>query len=443
MLKAFSVSTLPIGGDVTCVDLVEQNITLGNILAKENPNLKIKFIKAKIEEFVATIQDGEYDLVLMLSVLHNISKYLGVEFVQNMVAYLSKKIHTGLFEFALERVHRNYIPNDYNDFLPGFDFIKLLSYSNHRDGSGVKRPLCFASNKYAYFEDLGILSIDKISYNTHSYLAKTDLIHYHCGNKFVKFFYVKNQNQLIKVDDEINFLKVFDGQNGLPKIHNVYIEQNEIGARIFIVRDKINGVTLAEKIASDENFDRWMVIKQSLEWMVFFEERGYYHGDIQTSNFIFGDDGKIYPIDYEEIRKVPIVLIWPFKPILLFFIFMNSVLEPNNRPFAFHRQPQLLTKLKNHIPHKKYEQILKIKESEKYFARLYEILFKTKSEENSVESYILAELEILAIEKYLEEIGQTLKVYRDNFSQFNNLANLVLQQQKKIEQLENILKSKI
>ncbi len=409
-------------------------------MAAENPDLKIRFVQAKIEEFVTTIQDGEYDLVLMLSVLHNMSKYLGVKFVQDMVEELSKKIHNGIFEFALEGVHRSYIPKNYRDFLPGFDFTIMLMQSDSRKRNGVKRPLCFSSNKYLYFEKLGMLQIDQISYNVHSYLAKTDVMHYYCGDKFVKYFYVKGQGQLNKAQTEINFLQSFGGQNGLPKLYAVHAEQDEGGMQIFIVRDKIEGVTLAEKISSGENLDRWNVIKQALKWMVLLEEQGYYHGDIQTSNFIFGNDGKIYPIDYEEIRKFPVVLIWPYKPVLLFFIFMNSVLEPNNKPFAFHRQPQLLTKLKNYIPAKKYEQILKIKESEKYFARLYEILFESATVEDSVEGYTMAELETLAIEKYLEEIGQMLKVYQEKFQKMDALIDIVINQQKQIEQLENIIK---
>ena len=412
-------------------------------MAAENPSFKIRYVNAKIEEFVSTIQEGEYDLVLALSVLHNMSKYLGVKFVQDIMLELSKKIHNGIFEFALEPCHYSYIPKNYRDFLPGFDAIRFLSYSKSRDNHyGVPRPMCFASNEYLYFEELGMLKIDQISYNQHSYLAKTDLIHYYCGDKFVKFFHIKDQAQLTKAIDEINFLKTFGGERGLPKLYAIHTEKDETGIRLFIVRDKIEGTVLSEVIQSGKNFDRWEVIKQALEWMVFFEERGYWNGDIQTPNFILSDSGKLYPIDYEEIRRVPMVMIWPYKVNMLFFIFMNAVLNPSNLPFGFHRECRLLTELKKYIPPKKYAQILQIKDSEKYFARMYKILFETEDKEIA-EDYNLADLEILAIEKYLIEVGQRLQAVQKDSERLNKLSVIVLQQQKRIEQLENVIREKL
>lgn len=440
-------------GGVTCVDLRPENVNLCNILADENPECKVQFVQAKIEDFVDTVQEGEYDLVLMLSVLHNMSKYLGIERVQDMVAYLSKKIPNGIFEFALESVHAKYIPKNYRDFLPGFSFIRTLSYSDSRDVGGVKRPLCFASSRYAYFENLGMMKIDDITYNVHrtynvhSGLNKKDVMHFHCGDKFVKFFNVKNQDLLLKSQQEVQFLKDLGGQRGLPKLYAVNVEQDITGLRIFIVRDRVKGITLSDKIASRTPINRWDVVKQTLEWLVFFEQHNYYHGDCGTNNFIYSDDGKIYPIDYEEIRHERIVLAWPHNVIMLFFIFMNSVLDPSYKKFAFQREVRLSTEFKKYISQEQYDKILELQDSDKYFSQLYEILFTQK---NSKTSYTTNELEILEIEKYLGHVGERLQEYKNYFEQIKNNFNqikiltlMVLEQREKINQLEKIVNEKI
>lgn len=432
---------------MTGVDLRQENVNLCNLLASENPDYNIKFVQAKIEDFVDTIQDGEYDLVLMLSILHNMSKYLGIKFVQDMVSILSKKIPNGIFEFALESVHAKYIPKDYRDFLPGFSFIRTLSYSDSRDVGGVKRPLCFASSRYAYFEKLGMLKIDDITYNVHSYLDKKDVMHFHCGDKFVKCFNVKNQDLLLKSQQEVQFLKDLGGQRGLPQLYAVNVEQDITGLRIFIVRDRVQGIPLSDKIASRTPINRWDVVKQTLQWLVFFEQHNYYHGDCGTNNFIYSDDGKIYPIDYEEIRHERIVLAWPHNVIMLFFIFMNSVLDPSYKKPAFEREVRLSTEFKKHISQEQYDKILALQDSDKYFSQLYEILF---SQKNSKTSYTANELEILEIEKYLGHVGARLQEYKNYFDQikkdFNQikiLTSMVLEQREKINRLEKIVNEKI
>lgn len=446
----FSLNLALRGGIITGVDFCEQNIRLCKFLANEHPNVKAEFICAKIEDFLLTVKDGEYDLILCLSILHNISKYLGVKKVQDMISDLSQKINVGIFEFALEWVHTSYIPADYRDFLLGFSFIRELTNTDHRNGSGIKRPLCFASNKFTWFKTFGVLKVDSVSYHVHRYLPKKDLIHFHCGDKFIKFFYVKSQGQLDKVQQEIQFLKEFSGQRGLPKLLEVHVEQDKNGIRVFIVRDKLEGVTLTEKISSGEKIDRWDVIKQSLQWMIFFEQHDYYHGDIQTPNFIYGKDGKIYPIDYEEIRHQPIVFVWPYKVNLLFLIFMNAVLDLRPERATFHREVRLLTKLKKHLSQWQYEQISAIKDSEKFFSRLYDILFPTEIQDDKKASYDIRELEILLTEQFLDDISLRLNEHQNIFGQMHNdmtkleshiddIVQIIAAQQKRIEQLEKNL----
>lgn len=454
MLKVFlAFIWLAGGGCIIGVDFSEQNINLCKFLASEHPDYNANFIRAKIEDFLPTVKVEEYDLVLCLSILHNISKYLGVENIRKLMSDLSQKINGGIFEFALEKIHRAYIPKDYRDFLPNFAFIRELAQSTSRDINGAKRPLCFASNKYVYFESFGMLKIDEISYNVHSHLRKKDLIHFHSGDMFIKFFYIKKQGQLVKAQQEIKFLEELGGQRGLPKLLATYVERDENGIRLFIIREKLEGVVLSEKIASDEKIDTWDVLKQALQWMVFFEQHNYYHGDIQTPNFIYSPDGKIYPIDYEEIRHAPIVLIWPYKVNLLFLIFMNAVLDRRPEKVGFYREVRLLTNLKKHLSAKQYEQISKITESEKFFARLYEILFQTNEQNSEKESYDLKDLEFLSTGIFLDDVSKRLKENQIALKQINNrtleinscinhITEILVAQQMRIEKLEKLLSAR-
>ena len=447
----FSLSLAERGATVTGVDVVEQNISLCKFLASEHPERKANFVCSKIEDFIPTVTSGKYDLVLCLSILHLVSKYLGVRKVQALTTDLSRKVPVGIFEFALEKVHAAYIPKDYRDFLSGYPFITEVIRVDHRKGSGVKRPICFASEKYAWLEKLGVLKTDKISYNVHPYLAKTDLIHFHCGDKFIKFFYVKNSTQLKLAHQEVQFLKEFYGQRGLPKLLATHAEQDANGIRIFIAREKLDGVVLSEKISSGEPIDRWDVLKQALQWMVFFEQHDYYHGDIQTPNFIYGADGKVYPIDYEEIRHEPIVMIWPYKVRLLFLIFMNAVLDLRPEQATFHREARLLTKLKRHLTQRQFEQVSAIKDSEKFFARLYEILFEADASDEPKASCDLRELEILSQGKFLDDVSQRLQELQNALVKTNadlakfdgyisNITRMLTAQQQRLEKLEKIVR---
>ena len=95
----------------------------------------------------------------------------------------------------------------------------------------------------------------------------------------------------------------------------------------------------------------------------------------------------------------------------------------------------MLTDLKKHIGDKKFSRIMKIKDSEKYFARLYEILFASDDDE-TFDGYTLAELELLAVEDYSEETETGFENYR---YKLERLEMQIHEQQKRIEELEKRL----
>ena len=436
-LGFFSFHAAEWGGVVTGIDLDERNIRVCKILAIEHPNYKIKFITAKVEEFIPTVKADEYDLVFCFNVLHWITPKFGFPFVQNLLKNLAEKIPTGLFELTTKsEFPNNNLPVNYRDFLQGYSFIRALAYPVWNDTKKVKRPFLFASRDYVHFEDLGLMKIDKISYST---FKPQWITYYHCGDKFVKCNCAFNKEQFDKAQREIQFLKAFGGQNGLPKLYTVLEENDEAGIRFFVAREKLEGIALSEKIESNEDFDRWDVIKQILQWMIFLEKHGYYQSDLHTGNFIYSAAGKVRLIDYEWVSKNPKTFYWPYNIKMLFFEFMNSILEPSFdkvRRLDYHTSGKMLSEFRKHISEYQYRQILELKDSADFFERLYEILFPSEKKE----LHTMAELEILEIEKYLDELGINVQAHTDKL---NQLTAFVIMQQRRIEQLEKIIREKL
>lgn len=439
-LGFFSFHAARRGGVVTAIDFDERNIRVCKILAKEHPDYKIEFVTASIENFVPTIKNGEYDLVFCFSVLHWVTAKFGFPFTQNLLKDLAEKIPNGLFELAMKsEFPNNRLPDNYRDFLQGYSFIYTLSYPVWNNVHMAKRPLCLASKQYVYFEDLGLLEIVNAYSNGNPICP---VMYYHCVDKFVKLIWLTNEFQIEICQNELQFLKYLGGKNGLPKLYTHLVENDDLGTRVFLVRDRIDGKTILKKIEDGEDFDRWNVIKQSLQWMIYLENHGYYQNDLHYDNFIFSSDGKIYPIDYGFMTRTRVSVQWPYNLPLAFISFMNQVFNTKVDKNKIARMPyhvngtKILTEFHRHITDAQYEQILKLKDDEKFFENLYEILFSTEPM-NSMHS--LSELEILEIEKYLDELGINVQAHTAALNQF---AQVILNQQQRIERLERLLQEK-
>ena len=438
-LGFFSFHAAKRGGVVTGVDVDQKNIRICKILARENPDCQVKFIESKLEEFIPKIKKGEYDLVFCFSVLHWCTLAEGFPFIQKLLEDLSKKIPTGLFELAQRKEFpKNNLPASYRDFLQGYSFIRVMSYNVWGHYRNFRRPFIFVSNNYAHFDEFGLLKIDIC--DSHP-LNPKNLFYYHCGDKFIKMRCIGNQTDFERTQREINFLSKLGGQNGLPKLYTAFGENDEAGLRFFIVREKIIGISLSQKLKEDKNLNRWEIIKQILQWQIFFAKRGYYSSDLHTGNFIYSEDGKLYPIDYELMINEPVSIRWPYNLKLEFFNLMNVIFEPDNvnykeRLFE-HTNGKMLSAFRKHVSEYQYCQISALKDSEDFFEQLYEILFPS---EEKKELPTMAELEIVAIGKYLDELG--IYVQADRYK-LNELTNIIMNQQKRIEQLEKIIKERL
>lgn len=423
------------GGAVTGIEVDETRVKFCNLLAEENPGLKIKFLRARIEDFVPAVQPNEYDLVIAMSVLHYPCMQYGWQKVQAMLSDLAKKVNGAIFELALNTEPHNWygrLPGNFFELIAGFSFARTMACITHSKTSGaMKRPLCFASSRYAYLESSGMLKIDSVKY--HSGVHINGRMYFHCGDKFVKVGLVMDYVTFERYQKEIRFLKKFGGQNSLPKLYETCVEPDDTGIyRFFIVTDKIFGVTLSEKIKNLSREERFEILKKVLRDLAFFEENGYRNFDIHLGNFLYTDSGKVIPVDYELFSDGETDILSPFPrhPAIQFFHFANTLLEylPET---SFLRTPKFLTYFKKNIGDKKFSRIMRIKDSEKYFARLYEILFE--SDDETFDGYTMSELELLAVEDYLKNVGKKLKEYE---SEIDSINRKIGEQQKELRNLK-------
>lgn len=141
-----------LGATVVGIDIRPANIELCNEIKNHFSFEKVKFFCGRLEEFLPTILNEKFDLVLGLSVFHHLIAEKGLATVEQIFNQISKKASVALFELALkeEALHwAETLPEDYNKLLTSFNFrIKLATFPTHL--TEIKRPLVFASNYYIF-----------------------------------------------------------------------------------------------------------------------------------------------------------------------------------------------------------------------------------------------------------------------------------------------------
>ena len=410
--------------------------------------MKVKFLLTSIENFIPTIQPNEYDLVLGLSIFRELYKAHKFSEVQDMMAELAKKIPVCIFEPELEKEFpEDDLPKYYIGVFKDFRIRKVLS-RNAGENPEIERPLVFASNDYIFFDELGLLKIDDAHSHNMMGSENDDKLFIFCGDKFIKFSKIfeglsEGNGSYERVTQGVKFLSEFGGSHGFPKLYASEIYKDEYLGQSFIVRDKLEGETLEKIIASGEDFDHWDVIKQVLSQLVFLEENGLYHDDVHQCNVLY-KDGKAFLIDYESIGEQKSTAIHRFNLLQVFFSFMCCLLENVSQNV----NPKLLLHLKKHVDIKKYHQISKIKSGEKFFARLYEILFESDDDEKNIEDYTAAEEEILLLEDNISFSGGYIHRRVEEHQRYLAMSvdpwikaadKLIYDQCNKMEDVENFL----
>ena len=324
----FSLSLAATGAHVRGVDREAENIALCRALAAEHPELDVSFVLGSVEDEIAELASGDFDVVLALNVFHHMCHEHGFAATRQMLRDLAGKVEVLLAETAL-RIEPLYwaesLPADPRELIADFGFVHCVAYfPNHL--SDTVRPMFFASSRW-WWLDATLHPFDTWTEQSHELAGdfhRGSRRYFFGGDRLAKYFMfagdAADRNRL-ELTREIEFLSAPPADlERLPVVHGRAVEEH-CG---WLVRELLPGKRLSELIASGESFDRQRVLTDVLDALVTLEAVGLYHGDMRIWNVIVAPDGRSSIIDFGEITATP-ACAWPGNVFLSFLIFVHEL----------------------------------------------------------------------------------------------------------------------
>ena len=324
-----SLHLASLGAPVIGIDHCAENIAVCQALAAEHPQYSAQFVAANLELLFDYFDLSQVDLVLGLSVVHHMARNHGHAAVTQWMTTLGSQVAATIFELALaeEPVHwATAQPADERSFLSGFTFVhELARTSTHL--SDVKRPLIFASNYVWYLDG-----------NTEIFTAATRFSHgqnleacggtrryFHNERHIAKVFSLRDAFPVLnrsEIMNEASFLAEAPKQFGpLPQM--ISCGTNERQA--WLVRERIPGELLYDRICSQQTFDAQHAIGDVLKQLAILEAHGLYHNDVKTWNVLIVPNGAATLIDYGSISPYSESFSWPQNLFASFWLFVWCV----------------------------------------------------------------------------------------------------------------------
>jgi O-antigen chain-terminating methyltransferase len=164
----FSFSLATMGATVTGIDFEKRNIEVCEEIKKSNSDLRVEFVCADIQDYAARVRQGEFDLILGLSVWHHVTHNYGLIKTQNLIHHLHNNVDFHIYELALcsEQLYwADSQPSHPVIHFPVEAFSTVVA-STHTHLGKVKRPLYYSSSKFA-LTPKGISKIVKCEFSPH------------------------------------------------------------------------------------------------------------------------------------------------------------------------------------------------------------------------------------------------------------------------------------
>ncbi len=323
----FSFNLAELGAQVHGVDFLGKNIAVCNEIAQENPSLTVSFEEGRVEDAIAALAQGQYDLVLGLSVFHHIIYEKGLAAVKAMLEHAAALCGVLVIELALRDEPLYWAPaqpEDPRSLLDGIAFVHVLArHETHL--APVPRPLLVASNQY-WILDGNIAAFQEWSSDPHA-LANgvyrgTRRYFFSSGHvlKYYKFSHPGEYNRT-DFERELKFLKQHPPDFCAAKLL-LFGEQHDQG---WVVFERFHGRLLLDLLREGAALDSKALLISVLRQLAVLEEAGLYHNDVRTWNVIVADDGTPHLIDYGSIGELPQDCVWPRNLFLSFLIFVREV----------------------------------------------------------------------------------------------------------------------
>ncbi len=324
----FSLNLAALGASVHGIDYLEKNVEVCRTLLAEHPDFQAQFTFGKVEEFLETVEPGQYDLVLGLSVFHHLVYDLGKERIKAVLEQLLHKVTVFIGEFALAEEPLYWgaaQPQDPRYLLSSSAFLHELSrHPTHL--ADIQRPLYVASNQIWYLDGIGqrIQSWTPDSHALAGGAHQGARRYYVSDDYFVKLFRVdgmfgpRNQTELVR---EAQFLQSPPADFDAPRHYTSGGNETES----WLVTDRIEGELLLNVITRGDPLDKRAVLLDVLRQLAVLERHGFYHDDVRVWNIMLDTEHKPRLIDFGSISGEPQDCVWPHNLYLSFMIFVKEV----------------------------------------------------------------------------------------------------------------------
>lgn len=326
----FSLNLAERGSTVHGVDYLDKNVAVCNALARENSTLRVSFETGRIEDVIARLEPGQYDLVLGLSVFHHIVHEKGVATVQDLLARAASQCGALVLELALREEPLYWGPAQPEDprwLLKPISFVhNVASHATHL--AQIPRPLFVASNHYWIFQHQAG-RFEEWSTDPHSLAKNThegSRRYYFGVDTVVKMYRVDNagrgDHNRMEFEREISFLQAPPKKFHAPALLTHGINETEA----WVVMQRLSGRLLLDVLREGRITDTNHVLLAVLEQLVSLEAANLYHDDVRTWNILIAEDGAVHLIDYGSISPVAQDCVWPGNLFFAFFIFVREVI---------------------------------------------------------------------------------------------------------------------
>jgi len=326
----FSLSLAGRGARVRGIDYLEANIAVCLQLGSENPHLLATFEVERIEAIIESLQPGQYDLVLGLSVFHHLVYLHGAPFVQALLQRVAASGACLLAEMALAREPLYWAPaqpEEPSTLLEGIAFVRCLGrFPTHL--SDIQRPLYMASADTWYLGGRAVKfeSSRKISHDRAQDVHRGTRAYYFAAPLMAKKFVVEgelgdaNRNEL---DREAEVLgKGLPGMR-LPRL----LESAEAHGEKWLIREMIPGRLLSEVLDELDVTARGRILAELIGQLAALEAQGLFHSDLRVWNVLADDHGEPRLIDYGAVSADARDCLWPYDVHLCFLIFAQELVS--------------------------------------------------------------------------------------------------------------------
>lgn len=260
-------------------------------------------------ETVATIPNGEFDVAIMLSVIHHITRFQGLDYSQKLMKALMDRVPVLVVELA-KKGEDPKLPWDAaqpEDELAVFDLIKkdieiqeIGRFSNHL--SDNKRPLYLVKRKQVLSINSREYAFDNVSNVAYKNARVAyDIVQrrYYFSKRAVIKEYVLDKGGAThttgQILNEIQLLTNLQAEKiyHFPKLLDYEVKKD----RVFVALERIPGVLLHDLKSINEELLR-KITKDVLKTLSDLEARGISHNDVRQWNILVDKKGSAWLIDY-------------------------------------------------------------------------------------------------------------------------------------------------